>query len=196
MVEINQELADKVLEIVDQGLCSGLGVGVPGNVCVEAAVCLAMGLPNSDDPPCVGPAVRAFKIRLNDSAWSSNEERAKGMRRLAIAQLGSDGVDQVEFAKGLARLAESWADTSATAVRYAATSRSAVSSPVGSTVRDAAGAAAAAAYAAGAAAGAADRAYACAYARAYARDEFLSRVAEDVVQLLIKLESPGCKFLD
>jgi hypothetical protein len=47
-------------------------------MCVEAAVCYALGLPHSDNPPCVGYAVRQYKIRLNDSNWSSNEARAKG----------------------------------------------------------------------------------------------------------------------
>jgi uncharacterized membrane protein len=50
----------------------------------------------------VAPAVRAFKIRLNDSNWSSNEARARGLRSLAIAQLGSDGLDSQVFAKKLA----------------------------------------------------------------------------------------------
>jgi hypothetical protein len=34
--------------------------------------------------------VRRFKIRLNDAKWSSNKARAVGMRRLAIAQLGTN----------------------------------------------------------------------------------------------------------
>lgn len=90
-MELNEAVARKVLETVDAGLSSGLGVQKPGKMCVEAAVCYALGLPHGDNPPCVGVAVRAFKIRLNDSGWSSPEARAKGMRKLAIAQLGSDG---------------------------------------------------------------------------------------------------------
>ena len=58
-------------------------------MCVEAAVCYAYDLPHSDKPPCVGNAVREFKIRLNDCNWSSSKARARGMRRIAIAQLGS-----------------------------------------------------------------------------------------------------------
>ncbi|HEX8106742.1 MAG TPA: hypothetical protein VF516_03390, partial [Kofleriaceae bacterium] len=94
--------ARKVLEVVDAGLVSGMGDPVPGKMCVEAAVCFALGLPHGDNPQCVGSAVRAFKIRLNDSRWSSDQARAKGMREVAIAQLGSNEIDQKEFKKYLA----------------------------------------------------------------------------------------------
>ena len=88
--EITIDQARRVLEVVDAGLCVGLGNPVPGQMCIEAAVCYALGQPHSDEPECVHNAVRAFKIPLNDSLWSSNEARAQGMRRLAIAQLGTD----------------------------------------------------------------------------------------------------------
>ena len=101
--ELTKEIAQKVLQVVDAGLVKGKGSPVPGKMCVEAAVCFAYGLPHGDNPPCVGSAVRSFKIRLNDSRWSSNEARAKGMRKLAIAQLGSDSIDQKEFAKIVAK---------------------------------------------------------------------------------------------
>lgn len=98
-MEINENLAKKVLETVNAGLVKGVGVPTPGKMCVEAAVCYAMGLEHSDNPTCVGPAVRAFKIRLNDSNWSSNKARAEGLRKLAIAQLGSEDIDQTKFVK-------------------------------------------------------------------------------------------------
>ena len=101
-MEMTEQIARKVLETVDAGLCQGKGVQKPGQMCVEAAVCYAMGLPHSDEPPCVGRAVRAFKIRLNDAPWSDNTARAKGMRRVAIAQLGSDTIDQKAFANEVA----------------------------------------------------------------------------------------------
>jgi hypothetical protein len=104
--EINESLARRVLEVVDAGLVHGMGAPEPGKMCVEAAVCFAMGLPHSDEPTCVAPALRRLKIRLNDSRWSSDRARAKGLRRLAIAQLGSAGaLDEKEFAKRCARLA-------------------------------------------------------------------------------------------
>src|SRR6478735_3685027 len=91
-MEITREIATKVLTTVDAGLVKGVGNPVPGQMCVEAAVCYAMGLPHGDEPACVAPALRRLKIRLNDSCWSSNEARARGMRRLALIQLGSAGV--------------------------------------------------------------------------------------------------------
>ncbi len=96
-IKINKQLARKVLSIVDHGLVKGLGEPEKGKMCIEAAVCFALGLPHSDNPPCVGKQVRNFKISLNDCSWSSDEARTKGMRKLAIAQLGSDFVDQKKF---------------------------------------------------------------------------------------------------
>lgn len=97
--ELNESLARRVLEVVDAGLVSGMGEPKPGFMCVEAAVCFAMGLPHSDEPTCVGSAVRRFKIRLNDSRWSSDAARTNGLRKLAIAQLGSDQISQQDFVK-------------------------------------------------------------------------------------------------
>ena len=105
-MEIDINLARKVLQVVDAGLVSGMGTPTPGNMCVEAAVCYAMGLPHGDKPTCVAPALRSLKIRLNDSLWSSDVARSKGLRRLALAQLGSDGVlDEKEFVRRVSRLA-------------------------------------------------------------------------------------------
>jgi hypothetical protein len=104
-VEINRELAIKVLSVVDKGLCKGLGSPKEGEMCIEAAVNYAMGLPHGDNPPCVGKAVRSLKISLNDRNWSSNTARAAGMRRLSIAQLGTAGqIDDREFIKALAQM--------------------------------------------------------------------------------------------
>ena len=100
--QVTEETARKVLEVVDKGLCQGMGKPEPGMMCVEAAVCYAMGEPHGDNPSCVGSAVRGFKIVLNDANWSSKEARAKGMRRVAIAQLGSNKIDQKEFAEEVA----------------------------------------------------------------------------------------------
>src|SRR5208282_1971849 len=98
--EMTEVIARKVLKTVDAGLVGRLGFPVPGQMCVEAAVCYALGLPHGDDPGCVAPALRALKIRLNDSNCSSPASRAAGMRRLAVAQLGSAGVlDEEEFAR-------------------------------------------------------------------------------------------------
>lgn len=101
-VRPTKAIAVKILELLDHGLTKGLGDPEPGKMCVEAAVCYAMGIEHSDEPPCVARSVRAFKIVLNDSAWSSNTARAKGLKRLAIAQLGSDEIDETIFVKELA----------------------------------------------------------------------------------------------
>jgi len=104
--EITEDIARKVLTVVDAGLVNGVGTPIPGQMCVEAAVCYALGLPHGDDPACVSRALRSLKIRLNDSRWSSNEARAKGLRRLALAQLGSrDHVDDKEFTRRVVELA-------------------------------------------------------------------------------------------
>ncbi len=105
---ITAKVASKVLEVVDAGLSSGLGTATPGSMCVEAAVCYAMGEPHTDQPRCVLHSVRDLKIALNDHfRWAEVDastaslaglnleavkaERSKGLRRLAIAQLGSMG---------------------------------------------------------------------------------------------------------
>ena len=104
--QITEQVARKVLTTVDAGLVKGVGIAKPGQMCVEAAVCYALDLPHGDDPICVSRALRSLKIRLNDSNWSSNEARAKGLRRLALIQLGSAGhLDDKEFSKRCAELA-------------------------------------------------------------------------------------------
>jgi len=96
--EITEPLVRKLLSMVDAGLVSGLGDPIPGQMCVEAAISYALGEPHSDGPSCVDPVVRIAKIRLNDADWSSARSRAKGMRRVAIAQLGSKGtIDSAKF---------------------------------------------------------------------------------------------------
>jgi len=97
--EITLDQARRVLEVVDVGLCGGIGNPVPGEMCVEAAVCYALGQPHGDEPKCVNAAVRRFKIVLNDARWSSNQARAAGMRKLAIGQLGTNdpSFDEKQF---------------------------------------------------------------------------------------------------
>jgi len=99
-MDITREIAIKVRDVVAAGLSNGLGTPEPGQMCVEAAVCYAMGLPHSDKPTCVSPAIRALQIALNDKNWSSPQARAQGLARLALVQLGSaGGVDGREFAR-------------------------------------------------------------------------------------------------
>jgi hypothetical protein len=90
MYKITKTQAQKVLSVVDKGLSGGLGKRVPGMMCVEAAVCFAFGEEHGDEPTCVHHDLRDIKIGLNDfRGWKNKKDRARGMRRLAIAQLGS-----------------------------------------------------------------------------------------------------------
>lgn len=89
-VRITAAVAKRVVETVDHGLSYGLGEPIPGKMCVEAAVCYALGLGHNDDPLCVDGDLRRLKIALNDRrGWNTPKARAKGLRRLAVAQLGS-----------------------------------------------------------------------------------------------------------
>jgi hypothetical protein len=157
-MNITRETIDKIHALLNQGLVKGLGQPEPGKMCVEAAINYALGRPHGDDPGCVSPALRRLKIRLNDANWSSNKARAEGMRRLAIAQLGSkDVLDETLFARKCAlAVAHLW--KMPTVVRqYLETG----DETLGQQARDAAAAAAAATYADAAA-------YAAAYGAAYA----------------------------
>ena len=98
-MKLTKKHARKISELVSHGLVKGLGNPIPGQMCVEAVVCFALNLPHNDNPPCVGEAVRDYKIKLNDCNWDNNIARAEGMKYLAIAQLGSDIIDQKEFNK-------------------------------------------------------------------------------------------------
>ena len=101
-MEITREVARKVLSLVDMGLTRGKGEPEPGKMCIEAVVCYALGMPHGDQPICVAPSLREFKIGLNDADWSSNAARAAGLRRLALVQLGSaDTLDECEFVRRL-----------------------------------------------------------------------------------------------
>ena len=205
-MKVTRELAEKVRDVVSAGLVCGKGEPIPGRMCVEAAVCYAMGLPHSDEPTCVGQAVRSFKIALNDSNWSSDMARANGMKRIAIAQLGSIEIDQNQFTKELAlatiRRILPIVLRAAAKLHHEQKHIDALndSATACETCDDAAADAAArsAANAANAAANAANAAaYAAAYAaRSAARDEVLSLMAEIGVEALQKCGSPGCEFLD
>jgi hypothetical protein len=197
--EATRETAEKIIELLSYGLCSGLGKPVPGQMCVEELVCYALGLPHSDEPICVSSAVRVFKIRLNDSSWSINQARAEGMKRLAIAQLNSAGaINNKEFAKRVSEMAirkiVPFALREAARVHPNQIHKDALEAVA--KVCEIDGTKAAANAATYAAANAADAAANAAYAALTARDKFLSFVAEEVVQILIDMKSPGTAWLD
>ncbi len=196
-ITIDQTVAKKVLEVVDAGLVSGLGRPVPGQMCVEAAVCYAMGLPHSDEPDCVASSLRALKIQLNDSAWSSDQARSNGMRRLALLQLGSAGVlDEQEFARRVVIMTVRMIVPRAlrsTAVLHSSPIHRNNLEQAAVVCEQVDGAAAAAARAAAAAAAAAA---ARAAAAAAGGDNELVFFADQVAQILVDMNVPGVQWLN
>lgn len=81
------ELRARLTEIIQEGLVSGMGNPVPGELCVEAAICLALGEEHNDFPSCVAAIDRNVAIKLNDLPWPSKQERAKALLPIALAQL-------------------------------------------------------------------------------------------------------------
>ena len=191
IIEPTREHAVKIRDLLKHGLRGGTGKPEPGDMCVEQCVCYALGEPNSDEPTCVGKAVRSFKISLNDSDWSSNAARAKGMARIAIAQLGSNKINQNIFVKELAlatirRIVP-------IALRAAAGMHGLPAEHKPKLEDHAAKCEAATKLDAAIAAS-----YAASYAAraAIAKDEVLSLMAEIGAEALQKAGSPGCQWLD
>ena len=102
-MKLSRDTIKQADEILSRGMCSGLGEA-GGQMCIEAAASVLAGEPFSDEPTCVSFAVRAYGVSINDAPWSSPAARASGLRSLLLAQLGSDGIDGVEFAHRLAEL--------------------------------------------------------------------------------------------
>jgi hypothetical protein len=224
-MKITKAHVDKIHTLLDAGLVIGVGNPKPGEACVEAVICMALGLPHGDDPKCVLPCLRTLKINLNDRNWSSNKARAEGLRRLAIAQLGSDTLDAKDFVTRLARMTiqtvvpaalrsaakmlrgehptkllvlATKCEKEPTEVNARKAQKAAYAAAAAANAADAAHAAYAAA---NAAANAAAAAYAAANAAdaaaaADAYDEVLATFAENVVQILIEMKAPGCQWLE
>jgi hypothetical protein len=219
-MNISEELVTKLLEIVAAGLAAGLGpTPTPGDLCVEAAVCLAMGMPHGDRPACVSPFLRELKIRLNDLNWSSKEARASGLRRLAIAQLGSaDTLDEKEFMRRvveyaicttLPRATNKAALVVANAENETATPHEAIKAALTAinTVNLASNTASAyvsyitwreatIGYVADRIIRVIEAAEAASVDIIGIRDKELSIFAEGIVQILVSMNVPGCKFVN
>lgn len=224
-IQINSETVTKILSTIDQGLTQGLGNPVPGQMCVEAAICYSLGLEHGDDPKCVAPSIRALKIRLNDSNWSSDTARAKGLRKLAVLQLGtSNNFSDSIFATKVVMLvvnkylpialkfmkidnsiinnckeASNLKEAAAAAAVAEAAAHAAAAYAVAVAAAYAVAAASTAASATAAAAEAA--AYAAASAAAHAAavaaaEAILFNFAEDVTSILIEMQVPGLQWLD
>src|SRR5262245_46412083 len=93
-MNITKTLIDKVLNIITGGLTKGAG-DMRNTVCVQQAVSKACGKTEYGDHPtfCVAQETVGFGIGMNDRLWSSQQARADGMRRFAVAELGSNKVD-------------------------------------------------------------------------------------------------------
>ena len=198
--KLTKAAARKVLATVDEGLTIGMGNPIPGEMCVEAAVCYALGLPHSDQPlDCVAYSLNRLKIILNDAyEWVSNESRAKGMRKLAVLQLGTTGtLNEVEFAQKLVPLAQDMAKHAASYAAARAAASYAAATDTAAHATYAAIYAARAARAARAAAYAARAASAARYAAAASASEReLIYFADKVADILIDMKVPAVKWLD
>lgn len=92
------ELAIKKLtELASKGFIVGIGTPNPGRLCIESAICLAMGEPHGDTPSCVHLLDRKLAVDLNDFAWASPQIRAQMLLPIGIAQLGTADVDRTKF---------------------------------------------------------------------------------------------------
>jgi len=96
---LTDEIRAKITSAIEAGLVSGVGNPVPGEMCIESAICYALGEPHGDKPSCVATPDREWFIRLNDAAWPSNEERSRAFLPIAFAQLGTAGTSRREWIK-------------------------------------------------------------------------------------------------
>lgn len=79
-----------LLGLMDKGIIHGAG-RIPSQFCVQQAVSLATGGSQTDRPWCVNPNLRDLGIAMNDAnVWYTNESRAQGLRRFAVAEMGTD----------------------------------------------------------------------------------------------------------
>jgi len=179
-------------------------------MCVEAAVCYALGLPHGDNPDkCVAQSVRVAKIVLNDS-FIENKARTKGLRKLSILQLGTyEVLDEVEFTARVTLLVIN--KYLPPLLRKESLNKEADACEQARDLKEARAVAAMAAMAANAAFNAADAAKAAvrtaniasavnaavnAAAVAADSDKVLTEFAEDIAQILISMCVPGVKWLD
>lgn len=87
--ELNEGVVRRVLGYLKHGLTRGLGMGGDGKMCVQHVLSTVSGEGKGDDPSCVWHDLRDLMVTLNDAGWSSNAARAEGLKRLAIAEMGS-----------------------------------------------------------------------------------------------------------
>ena len=94
--KVLEETAKKLIELCSHGLTKGLGENEPGQMCVMQAVSIANGEEFTDSPDCVDSKLRKLCIQLNDrSLWTDKHERSQYLTPIAIASLGTQGMDDV-----------------------------------------------------------------------------------------------------
>lgn len=116
LFKVTKDVVLKLLSLVDSGLFNTAGNQEDNTFCVQQAVSLATGMPSKDDQPkhCVMPWIISLGISLNDAdAWESDEDRSEGLREFAVAELGSAGLRESTFRKGLVKkVKEKWPERS------------------------------------------------------------------------------------
>jgi hypothetical protein len=96
---VTRSLVDRINKLVGYGLTDGVGDRGRGTMCVQACVMAALEEGHDDQPSLCVPQNRInFGIELNDrSGWSSDAARGKGLKRWAIAQLGTSTKPASDF---------------------------------------------------------------------------------------------------
>lgn len=84
---------DMLRTIFDRGLSSGIGTA-DGQVCIEAAIALASGEGMSEAPSCSAAADINVALTINDGPWFSPEARAEALPPIALAQIGTKGLNR------------------------------------------------------------------------------------------------------
>lgn len=103
--EWTKEELKKLTDTIGKGLVSGLGNPIPGQMCIEAAICFAKDLPHGDSPPCVHRLDRDISVALNDHyGWKNDKERAKYLMPIALAQLNTVGENRDKWYETLRKL--------------------------------------------------------------------------------------------
>lgn len=108
-MNITEKIVQKLLGLLDEGLCHGAGHHYrPGDFCVQQAVNRATTSDEErgDHPNCINPTVCRFGIQLNDVFNGSSHDRAKILKRFAVAELGSRGT--IDGSKFMTRHKEIW----------------------------------------------------------------------------------------
>lgn len=99
---ITKGMVQALLDYCKKGFCHGAGEISDGQFCVQQAVNMAttLGEEIGDDPDCVHKKFCGLGIALNDlEFWSSDKARAKGLQRLAVAEMGTEEWDGEKIRK-------------------------------------------------------------------------------------------------